>query len=70
VTDRLDEVELRGQLAAATEDALRLADELCTAVISGPPVATPRVCSLASDFQEKHREVRQLRRAVAVEVAG
>jgi len=69
VTDRIDEVELRGQLTAATDEALKLASRLSFVVIDGP-TPVPLVASLARDFQTKLREVRHLRRAVAVEVAG
>jgi hypothetical protein len=65
----MDEFELRSELAQATDDALDLGSQLATACIDGP-LGTPRVAGLAREFLEKRAEVRRLRRAVAVEVAG
>lgn len=61
--------DLRVDLGVATEQALALADEIEAAITAGR-ASTPLVLSLAVDYREKRQEIKRLRRAIQVEVAG
>lgn len=65
----IDVDDLRVELVAATDEALAIADRLADLTITRA-VGASTIAKVAREYQEKRVEVRRLRRAVAVEVAG
>lgn len=62
----LDVDELRAELARVTDEALTLGEALAVEVTRH----SSRVFRMARELQEKHLELRRIRRAIKAEVSG
>ena len=65
----MDADELRLEITIVTQDALDLADKLAE-MVSVSPRSDWKIARAAGDFKRKRADLRRLRAALRIEVAG